>query len=97
MVRFLIEYVSLHLLNMRLTYRECGLNHCLNKKAPGAIFRAEGLREAVIRYLVARAAIATAATTAAIFAGLGFIDVQRPSAQVFAVKLLNGSSAFFLR
>ena len=29
--------------------------------------------------------------------GFGFVDVQRPSAQVLTVKLLDSSSAFFLR
>ncbi len=45
--------------------------------------------------LVTRTAVATAAT-AAIFSGLGFVDIQCASAQLRSVELLDSSGAFFL-
>src|SRR2546426_1370996 len=49
-----------------------------------------------LRELVPRAAVATATTTTAIFAWLGLVDVQRASAQIRSVELLDRRSAFFL-
>ncbi len=74
--------------------------HVMNKdKACGDIFDRRLCQSQLIanRGLVTRAAVATAAATAAIFARFGFVDVQRSSAQVLAVELLDSSSAFFLR
>src|SRR5437016_5868097 len=74
-------------------------NKGINKdKACGEMFHRRLCQSQLIANcgLVTGAVFATAAT-AAILAWFGFVDVQRPSAQILAVELLDSSSAFFLR
>jgi hypothetical protein len=71
-----------------------------NGEKPSVEISADGFYQLQISdyWLVTRAAVATATTTAAaIFAGLGFVDVQSPSGHVLTIELLDSSSAFFLR
>src|SRR6267143_443011 len=71
------------------------MDRLMKKKKPPVKFPPEALRR-INFYLVTRAAVATAAIAAAIFAGLGFVNLQRTSAQVFTIELRDSSSAFFL-
>src|SRR5687767_11356120 len=87
----------------RLPSAFCLLPPAVCKKAPGEMIHRRLSEISRFRNceLVARtAAVATSAATttaSAIFAWLGFVNVQRASVQVHTIELLNRSRAFFLR